>query len=78
MPIYQIFWIFDQFFIFWLLGTPALTSRNFKEQDFATVVDMVETGVQISLAAQEKSGIKMLKYYRSKNAWFLSVMKLSS
>ncbi len=44
-----------------ILGTPALTSRQFKEQDFGRVVDMIETGVKIALAAQNKSGkIKIL------------------
>eukprot|EP00794_Sanderia_malayensis_P002993 gene2993-3451_t len=41
------------------IGTPALTSRQFKENDFGKVIDMIETGINIALAAQKKSGTSM-------------------
>ncbi|XP_048578710.1 serine hydroxymethyltransferase, mitochondrial isoform X2 [Nematostella vectensis] len=38
------------------LGAPALTSRNFKEQDFVRVVEYIDRGVHIALDAQESTG----------------------
>ncbi|KAK3732878.1 hypothetical protein QZH41_018669, partial [Actinostola sp. cb2023] len=38
------------------LGTPALTSRNFKEQDFERVVELIDVGVDIVVEAQKSSG----------------------
>ena len=37
-------------------GAPALTSRNFKEEDFVQVVEFLDQGVQIAVEAQEKTG----------------------
>jgi len=42
------------------LGTPALTSRNFKEEDFVKVAEYLDRGVKIAIAIQEKNG-KLLK-----------------
>ena len=36
-------------------GTPALTSRNFKEKDFVCVVEYIDRAVKIGLQAQKKS-----------------------
>ncbi|CAG8474519.1 3442_t:CDS:2 [Acaulospora colombiana] len=43
------------------IGTPALTSRSFKEEDFVKVADFLHRAVQIALAVQEKAGSKMMK-----------------
>ena len=37
-------------------GVPALTSRNFKEEDFVKVVEFLDQGVKIALEAQQASG----------------------
>lgn len=41
------------------LGAPALTSRDFKEEDFVQVIDFVHQGVQIAIEAQEKTGASL-------------------
>jgi glycine hydroxymethyltransferase len=38
------------------LGVPALTSRNFLEEDFVKVVDFLDRGVQIAIDAKAKTG----------------------
>jgi len=38
------------------LGTPALTSRGLKEDDFKVVASLLDEAVRICLRAQEKSG----------------------
>ncbi|XP_043987951.1 serine hydroxymethyltransferase, mitochondrial-like [Gambusia affinis] len=38
------------------LGTPALTSRQFKEGDFEKVVDFIDEGIQIALSVKQKTG----------------------
>ncbi|CAG8644374.1 6202_t:CDS:2 [Cetraspora pellucida] len=43
------------------VGTPALTSRSFKEQDFVKVAEYLHRVVQIAIKVQEKSGSKMMK-----------------
>ncbi|RHZ81242.1 hypothetical protein Glove_122g103 [Diversispora epigaea] len=43
------------------LGTPALTSRSFKEEDFVKVAELLHRAVQIALKVQEKAGSKMMK-----------------
>ena len=42
------------------IGTPALTSRGFLEEDFVKVADLIHEGIQICIKVQEKSG-KALK-----------------
>jgi len=44
------------------LGAPALTSRNFKEEDFRKVIELLDRGVEIAIDAQAKS--KTLKEFR--------------
>ena len=39
-----------------LVGAPALTSRNFKEEDFVKVVEFIDRGVKIALEAQKSTG----------------------
>jgi hypothetical protein len=39
-----------------LTGTPALTSRQFKEADFVMVVELLDRGVAIAAQAKKKSG----------------------
>jgi len=46
------------------LGTPALTSRGFKEQDFVKIAEFLDRGVKIALEIQSKSG-KQLKDFIS-------------
>ncbi|CAG8512133.1 12615_t:CDS:2 [Acaulospora morrowiae] len=43
------------------IGTPALTSRSFKEEDFLKVSEFLHRAVQIALRVQEKAGSKMMK-----------------
>ncbi|XP_026222648.1 serine hydroxymethyltransferase, mitochondrial-like isoform X2 [Anabas testudineus] len=38
------------------LGTPALTSRQFKEADFEKVVDFIDEGIQIAHDVKKKTG----------------------
>lgn len=38
------------------LGVPALTSRDFKENDFVKVVEFLDRGVKIALEAQHATG----------------------
>ncbi|KAL0191862.1 hypothetical protein M9458_014560, partial [Cirrhinus mrigala] len=37
------------------LGTPALTSRQFKESDFQQVVDFIDQGIKIALDVKKKT-----------------------
>ncbi|CAD6190286.1 unnamed protein product [Caenorhabditis auriculariae] len=46
------------------LGTPALTSRGFKEQDFVKVADFIHEGVQIVKKYNEQAG-KTLKDFKA-------------
>ncbi|RGB43349.1 serine hydroxymethyltransferase [Rhizophagus diaphanus] len=43
------------------IGTSALTSRSFREQDFVKVAEYLHRAVQIALSVQEKAGSKMMK-----------------
>uniref|UniRef100_A0A4W6BTK7 glycine hydroxymethyltransferase n=1 Tax=Lates calcarifer TaxID=8187 RepID=A0A4W6BTK7_LATCA len=38
------------------LGTPALTSRQFREADFEKVVEFIDEGIQIALDVKKKTG----------------------
>ena len=38
------------------VGAPALSSRNFAEDDFVKVVEFLDKGVQIALEAQKATG----------------------
>jgi glycine/serine hydroxymethyltransferase len=42
-------------------GAPALTSRNFKEKDFETVVEMLDRAVKIASAVKAKCGRNKIK-----------------
>ncbi|CAN8074030.1 unnamed protein product [Agarophyton chilense] len=44
------------------IGSPALTSRGFTEDDFRKVADFLHRGVQIGLNIQEKTGKKLVDY----------------
>ena len=46
-----------------LVGAPALTSRNFKEEDFVKVVQFIDRGVKIALEAQKSTGKNRLHVY---------------
>jgi len=39
-----------------LVGTPALTSRGFKENDFVQVVAFIDEAVQIASSVKAKTG----------------------
>lgn len=47
------------------LGAPAMTSRNFKEEEFVKIVDLIDRGVQIGLNVQNKQTSKLLKDFKS-------------
>ncbi|OWF52625.1 serine hydroxymethyltransferase, cytosolic-like [Mizuhopecten yessoensis] len=38
------------------IGTPALTSRNFKDADFETVVEFIDRGIQLAIETQSNCG----------------------
>lgn len=42
--------------LFFVTGTPALTSRQFKEADFEKVVEFIDEGIQIALDVKKKTG----------------------
>jgi len=44
------------------LGSPALTSRGFKETDFVKVVEFLDRAVKVALDIQSKGG-KLLKEF---------------
>lgn len=44
------------------LGTPALTTRGFKERDFVKVADYIHAGLQIGLAIQKQTGPKLVDF----------------
>lgn len=44
------------------LGTPALTTRGFKESDFVKVADFIHAGLQIGLEIQKHSGPKLVDF----------------
>jgi glycine hydroxymethyltransferase len=46
------------------LGTPALTSRNFTEEEFRQVARFIDEGVVIALKAKARAG-KTLKKFKS-------------
>ncbi len=41
------------------LGTPAMTTRGFTEEDFDKVAEYLDRGLKIALKIQEKSGKKI-------------------
>ena len=43
------------------LGTPALTSRSFKEKDFVKVAEFLHRAVAIATQTQQAAGTKMMK-----------------
>lgn len=43
------------------VGTAALTSRSFKEEDFDKVAEFLHKAVQVALVVQEKAGSKLIK-----------------
>lgn len=45
------------------LGAPALTSRSLSESDFASVIDFIHAGVELTLKVQPKAG-KTLKDFK--------------
>ena len=42
------------------IGSPALTSRDFKEQDFEQVADFLHEACQLTIRIQSESGSKKL------------------
>jgi glycine hydroxymethyltransferase len=44
------------------IGTPALTSRGFKEADFEVVASFLDRVVQLALKIQEKSGNELAQF----------------
>lgn len=47
------------------LGAPALTSRNFDDNDFRKVIDLLDKGVQIAVEAKKKSPKKKLSDFKA-------------
>ena len=43
--------------LFSISGVPALTSRNFKEEDFVTVVKYIDRGINIAMEAKNITGV---------------------
>ena len=46
------------------LGTSALTSRGFKEEDFVKVVEFIDSVIQIALEIQTQSGAKLVDFVK--------------
>lgn len=46
------------------LGTPALTTRGFKEQDIGRVVELIHMGLQLAKEVSVLSGPKLVDYKR--------------
>ena len=46
------------------LGTPALTTRGFKEADMKVIADFLVKAVKISLDIQEKHGKKLVDFVK--------------
>lgn len=44
------------------LGTPALTTRGFKETDFEQVVVFIKLGLDIGVAVQNETGPKLVNF----------------
>eukprot|EP00742_Colponemidia_sp_Colp-10_P005447 GILJ01005821.1.p1 GENE.GILJ01005821.1~~GILJ01005821.1.p1 ORF type:complete len:229 (-),score=44.70 GILJ01005821.1:251-865(-) len=44
------------------IGTPAMTTRGLKEEDFVTVAQFLHRVIQITLAIQERSGKKLTDF----------------
>jgi len=58
------------------IGSPALTTRGFKEKDFEKVVDFLDRTVKIALKIQEKSGKSLKKFKQEfKNYPELQILK---
>ena len=47
------------------IGTPAMTTRGFKEEDFVKVVDIIHKGVQIALKVQSHVKSSKLADFKS-------------
>ena len=47
------------------LGTSALTSRGFKEEDIIKVVEFIDSVIQIALEIQKKSGPKLVDFIKA-------------
>lgn len=45
-----------------ILGTPALTTRGFKETDIDKVVDFIDRGLQLAKEISQVSGPKMVDF----------------
>ena len=48
--------------VLFLIGAPALTSRNFKEEDFVKVIEYLDRGVKIAVEAQSATGRALLEH----------------
>jgi len=46
------------------LGTAALTSRGFKEEDFIKVVEFIDSVIKIALDIQKQSGVKLVDFVK--------------
>ena len=59
------------------LGTPALTTRGFKETDFIKVVDFLDKVINIAIEIQKDSGTKMVDFEKKmkNNNDLLSIKK---
>lgn len=58
--------------VFFLTGTPALTSRQFNEAHFEKVVKFIDEGIQIALGVKKKTGEgRRRRLCLSVNLWFI-------
>lgn len=44
------------------LGSPALTTRGFVEEDFRQVADFIHAGIQVGLDIQSRTGVKLVDF----------------
>ena len=59
------------------LGTPALTTRGFKEEDFIKVVEFIDSVIKIALDIQKQSGAKLTDFVKmmESNSELLDIRK---
>lgn len=58
------------------IGTPALTSRGFKESDFVQVADFLDRAVKLALDIQQKSGKNIKDFSKALDGHQVGIVRL--
>ena len=56
------------------IGTPALTSRNFKEADFEKVIEYLDRGVQLTFEAKQKTGLHVTYIFMDTSIYMILII----